>query len=161
MGSITLKVRAWRNHMTLSWKIGAPSPLLAGEEVLYHTPSVGLVSSVALPNYRIFFAIRGFWRVELFLTNLRFFTAFHIRGWVLQEFSGWLQEDNPPGDKELVTAISTGRNFWGEYLEVRTRFARRPWYWLCTENIRLRFYDPGAVRAAVEWGGSRLAVQGK
>jgi len=119
------------------------STLEPGENVLHFIPSVGFISSKALPSYRLFFPIPPLMKASLIITDRRIIILVYLFGFVIQEFSSWYLGRNPEGKLEIIESASVGRlKILGPYLEVVSYNDKRPWYYryLCAARVRLRFY---------------------
>jgi hypothetical protein len=119
------------------------SALEPGENVLHFIPSVGFISSKALPTYRLFFPIPPLMKASLIITDRRIIIVSYLFGFVIQEFSSWYPGRNPEGKLEIIESASVGKmRLIGQYLEVVSYNDNRPWYYryLCAARVRLRFY---------------------
>jgi len=127
--------------MGLKFKFfGNKTPFQKGETVLYHDPSLGFVTSLSLPTYKIYFPLPLIWKLELYITNKRLLIVFSMFGKVIQEFWTWFPSQKPPDDNEEIARFEAKSNKIGEYLEIITMYQGRPLYWFCSNKIRLRFY---------------------
>ena len=125
---------------------GNKTPLQQGEVVLYHNPSLGFITSLSLPSYKIYFPLPLIWKLELCITNKRFLIVFSMFERVIQEFWAWFPSQKPLDDKEEILQFEAKSNKIGEFLEVTTIYQKRPWYWFCSNKIRLRFYTRDCKR---------------
>ncbi|MCX7000556.1 MAG: hypothetical protein NT106_09735 [Candidatus Sumerlaeota bacterium] len=119
------------------------SALEPGENVLHSVPSVGFISSKALPTYRLFFPIPPLMKASLIITDRRVIIVSYLFGFVIQKFSSWYPERSPEGELEIIESVSLGKmRLIGPYLEVVSFNDNRPWYYryLCAARVRLRFY---------------------
>ncbi len=125
---------------------GSKAPLEPGEVILYQHPSIGFVSALSLPTYRIFFPIPMVMRLELNITNKRLLIVTRMFGKLLSTFWAWYPSQKPPQDDEEIAKFSTSSNKMGEYLEIITKNKKRPWYLFCGKKIRFRFYTRDSKR---------------
>ena len=134
-------------YMGLKLKFfGNKTPLQQGEVVLYHNPSLGFITSLSLPSYKIYFPLPLIWKLELCITNKRFLIVFSMFERVIQEFWAWFPSQKPLDDKEEILQFEAKSNKIGEFLEVTTIYQKRPLYWFCSNKIRLRFYTRDCKR---------------
>ena len=129
--------------MAIVCKFGSMSKFEPGENVLHCVPSVGFISTKALPTYQLFFPFPLLLKASLYITDRRVFLVVFIFGRVFQQFSMWYPKKAQEGDQEIVKSTSMGNlRILGPYLEVVSHNSNRPWYhrYLCSSRIRHRFY---------------------
>ena len=126
--------------MGIRFKWGRMSPLLPDEQILFSDRSFPAITGTSLPSYRISFQAPPLWLITLHITNRRCLVVADLFHLFTQEVSLWYPDCAPEGETELVTSVSVKRGLFGACLEIRSRDPKRPWYWLCSSNLTLRFF---------------------
>jgi len=130
--------------MGIRFKWGRMLDLLPDEQILYSDRSFRAITGTSLPSYRISFQAPPLWLITLHITNRRCLVAADLFHLFTQEISFWYPESAPEHETELITRISFEQGLFGTCLEIRSRDPQRPWYWLCSSNLTLRFFSRDA-----------------
>jgi len=132
--------------ITLS-KLGKPSLLPAGEQVLFVQRRFRLVSSRTAPSYRVGFNLPPFWRMSIVVTNRRCLVYTNLFLCMTQEIGMWYPGQNPEGDPETITAVRLDSGILGPCLEIRSNNPNRKCRWIWSPDLTLRFYFKKASEA--------------
>jgi len=126
--------------MGIRFKWGKMSPLLPDEQILFSQQSFRAITGTSLLSYKISFQAPPLWLITLYITNRRCLIVVDFFHLFTQEVSLWYPERGPGDETELITKVSVERGLFGSCLEIRSRDPKRPWYWLCSPNLTLRFF---------------------
>ena len=138
--------------MGVRFTYGQGAALPPGEQALHGQRRFRAVSSQSPPSYQVGIQMPPLCLMTLHVTNRRLILANCFMLGLTWELHLWYEGLNPEDDPEVVTGVSVGRGFLGEYLEIRSHDPRHKETWYRSEDLTLRFYfkNPGKVAAIIE-----------